>query len=205
MPEIHGLRGGRAWYDGLALPVKVRDRLVPETIVVDLNGDGEQPSLRMKIEVRQGIPICAELRLTAQPDGREIRPKDLRAIRIDSWIEQVVGLCSHEQPEPGGLIHLSAPPPPDGSKQEGARYKDIVADGRNAQRARRGAVRQPGPGRPRVPSERLQQVADLYRRHANGGRPLQVVADVLGVSERTAARYVEKCRVDGVLPPRDKE
>jgi hypothetical protein len=203
VPEIHGLRGGRAWYDALALPIKVRDRLVPETIVVDLDGDGERPSLRMRIEVRHGVPVCAELRLTAQPGGREIRPKDLRAIRIDSWIEQVVGLCSHEQPEPGGVIHLSAPPPPDEPKRGDARYKDIVADSRNTQRARRSTPRRPG--RPAVPPDRLHKAADLYRRHADGGRPLQVVADVLGVSERTAARYIEKCRSDGLLPPRDKE
>jgi hypothetical protein len=191
VPEFP-LRGGRAWWDDLARPVKVRDRLVPEAIVVDLYGDGEQPSLRMKIEVRQGVPVCAELRLTAQPNGREIRPKDLRAVRIDSWIEQVVGLLpTYEEPEPG-VIHGSKPTP---------------ADRENAQRATRRARRNTPrrPGRPKVPSDRLHKTADLYRRHADGGRPLQIIADVLEVSDRTAARYVDKCRSDGLLPPRDKE
>ena len=73
MTTVHSLRGGRAWYDDMAPPVQVRDRLVPETIFVDLYGDGEQPSLQMKIEVRQGVPVCTELRLTARPGGRDIR------------------------------------------------------------------------------------------------------------------------------------
>jgi hypothetical protein len=200
---IYRLRGLTAWHTEQALPVQVGDRMVPETIFVAFDGDGEQPSLRMKIEVRQGVPVCSELQLTARPSGREIRPKDLRAVHIDSRVEQAVGLCSYEQPEPGGVIHLSALPPPDAPKHEDARYKDLVADSRNAQRARRG-MRQPGPGRPRVPTERLQRVADLYRRHTDGGRPVQVVAEVLGVSERTAARYINKCRSDGLLPPREK-
>jgi hypothetical protein len=91
----------------------------------------------------------------------------------------VVTVCSHEQPEPGGVITKSAPTP---------------ADRESARQARRNAL--PRPGRPKVPPERLHKVADLYRRHPNG-QALLIVADVLGVSERTAARYVEKCRRDG--------
>jgi len=182
MPTIHPLRGGRAWYDTLALPVRVRNRLVPETMFVDLDGDGEQPALQMKIEVHQGVPVCTELRLVARAGGREIRRTDLRAVRIDSWIEQVVAVCSHEQSEPGGVITKSAPTP---------------ADRENARAAR------PRSGRPKVPPERLHEVADLYRRHADG-QPLLVVADVLGVSPRSAARYIARCRSDGLLPPRGK-
>ena len=183
MTTVHPLRGGRAWYEDMAPPVQVRDRLVPETIFVDLDGDGEQPSLQMKIEVRQGVPVCTELRLTARPGGRDIQRADLRAVRIDSWVEQVVAVCSHEQPEPGGVITKSAPTP---------------ADHDNARAARRS-----GSGRPKVPPERLHEAAELYRRHADD-QPLLIVADVLGVSARTAARYVEKCRSDGLLPPREK-
>ena len=52
-------------------------------------------------------------------------------------------------------------------------------------------------------TQRLHQVADLYRRHTYGWRPVQMISEVLGVSARTAARYVEKCRTDGLLPPRE--
>lgn len=185
MATIHEFRGGRVWYDMMALPVKVRDRLAPEAMVVDLDGDGEQPSLQMKIEVRQGVPVCTELRLTARPDGRDVQRSDLRAVRIASWIEQAIALCSYEQPEPGGVIHKSAPTP---------------ADRDNARAARRKA---PRAGRPKVPPERLHEVAELYRRHPED-QALLIVADVLGVSTRTAARYVAKCRSDGLLPPRGK-
>ena len=105
-------------------------------------------------------------------------------MRIDSWIEQVVAVCSYEQAE-DGAITKSAPTP---------------ADSENVRQARRNAPRS---GRPGVPPERLHEVAELYRRHTDG-QPLLVVADVLEVSACTAARYVEKCRNDGLLPPREK-
>ena len=132
MTTVHPLRGGRAWHETMALPVKVRDRLVPETLFVDLDGDGEQPALRMKIEVRQGVPVCTELRLTARPGGRDVQRSDLRAVRIDSWIEQAVAVCSYEQTE-DGAITKSAPAP---------------ADFENVRQVRRNAPRS---GRPKVP------------------------------------------------------
>lgn len=183
--EIREIRGGRARFDTLVPPVKVRDRLVPPVIQVEFYGDAEQPSLEIKIEVRQGIPMCTEVRLLAKIEGREIRPSDLKAVRLDSWIEQVVGVCSFTQPEAGGgLIYQQVP---------------IQADRTNAARARAAGMTRPG--RPRVSRERLEQAADIYRRHSDG-TPLQVIAEVLDVSDRTAARYVEMCRRDdyGLLP-----
>ena len=173
-----------------ALPVRVRDRLVPPEIWVEVRSTGTQPALFLKVEVRQGVPVCAEVRLLAHPEGPEIRPKDLKGVHIDTLVEKAVGLCSQQQDE-SGVITKYAPTP---------------ADRKNAQRARRGSVEQPGPGRPRVAPERLQQAADLYRRHAAGGRPLQLIAEILDVDPRTAARYVEKCRSDEyrLLPPKER-
>jgi hypothetical protein len=186
MAEQHEIPGVMQARVGIvAIPVKVRDGYVPSEVFVELRSNGTRPAVSLRIEVRQGVPMCTELRMLAHPDGPEIRPADLKGVHIDSLVEQAVALCTaHEGPE--GSLSQAAPTP---------------ADRRNAQRARR---RQPGRGRPPVPSQRLQQVADLYRRHADGGRPVQVIHEVLRVSERTAARYVEKCRCDGLLPPREK-
>ena len=186
MGEYHEIPGVmRARVGILATPVQVRDGWVPPEIDVELRSVGTQPAVSLKIEVRQGIPVCTEVKLRAHPDGPEIRPTDLKAVHVDSLVEQAVALCTLH-PEPDGALSVSAPTP---------------ADRRNAQRARR--VR-PGRGRPPVPPQRLQQVADLYRRHTDGGRPVQVICEVLGISERTAARYVDKCRSNGLLPPREK-
>ena len=184
MTTVHPLRGGRAWYDDMTPPVQVRDRLVPETIFVDLYGDGEQPSLQMKIEVRQSIPVCTELRLTARPaDATFSEPTCGRCastagssrwspcVRMSSSSRVVSSLSRHRRGRPGERASGQAHP-----------------------------LR----GRPKVPPERLHEVAELYGRHTPDGQPLLVVADVLGVSARTAARYVEKCRSDGLLPPREK-
>ncbi len=170
MAEHHEIPGVmRARVRNVAIPVKVRDGWVPSDVSVELRSNGTRPAISLRIEVRQGVPVCTELKLLAHPDGPEIRPTDLRGVHIDSLVEQAVALCTaHEEPD--GSLSQAAPTP---------------ADRRNAQRARRG-VRQPGRGRPRVPSQRLQQVADLYRRHTDGGRPVQVIHEVLRVSERTA-------------------
>lgn len=180
----------RAGYSWLALPVSVGDRFVPPEILVQVRRPPGHPALLLKIEVRLGVPVCTEVRLLANPDGTEVRPRDLKTVHLDTLVEQAVALCSYGRDELGHITK-SAPTP---------------ADRKNAERARRGKVRQAGPGRPRVSPDRLQQVADLYGRHAAGGRPIQVIAEVLGVDPRTAARYVEKCRSDEfrLLPPRER-
>lgn len=177
----------RATVDGRDLPVPVRDRLVPPTIRVEVRSEGKQPALSLKIEVRDGVPLCTEVNLLAHPHGPEIRPSDLRAVHLDTLVEQAVSLCSYQQSQPGVAT----------------KYAPTHADRLNAERARRGSVRR---GRPKVPTDRLREVADLYRRHVDGGRPLQVIAEVLDVDPRTAARYVEKCRSSEykLLPPRER-
>lgn len=173
---------GTATYDvdDVANWVKVGDRWVPRRIVVQ-SPMPDQPDLRMTIEVRQGIPVYTEVTLQARSDGPDIRRKDLD-IPLDDWLERFVGVCSMiamEVDESGQPIRLVKKP------------SDRRAAMVNARRVRS--------GRPRIPSEHLQKVAEVYREHITD-RPTDSVRAAFGVSHRTAARYVQQAREAGILP-----
>ena len=51
-----------------------------------------------------------------------------------------------------------------------------------------------------VTPEKLEKVAQIYREHI-ADRPVQAVMRTFDLTERTAARYVERCRKEGLLPP----
>ncbi len=134
----------------------------------------------MKIEVRQGIPVCTEVTLTARPDGPEVRDKDLEYLRLSDWLEQIVALASmkYSGSFPGGVTGWAKP-----------------VDDYTALRD----IRRHRSGRPRMSRERLQKIADVYREHFDS-RPTDAVRRAFGVSDRTAARYVDHARKAGLLP-----
>ena len=74
----------------------VGDRLVPTQIEVLLPGADGQPRLEMFIEVIDGVPRCTELLLKRTEGGREVRPRDLRAIDLEDFVETFVAMVSAE-------------------------------------------------------------------------------------------------------------
>jgi hypothetical protein len=98
---------GRANYE--TADVVVGDRLVPSEIFVNVRGGISTPDFAMKIEVRQGIPVCTEVSLTARPDGPEIREKDLKYLRLNDWLEQIVAQCSMKYSSSGGVTGWAKP------------------------------------------------------------------------------------------------
>lgn len=180
---IVNLRGfGTASYDADSPDdwVQVGDRWVPQRISVHSPMPNE-PDLTMTIEVRQGIPVYTVVTLQARPDGPEVRKKDLD-LPLDDWLEQVVASCSMiamELDESGRPKRLRKKP------------SDRRLAMANARRARS--------GRPRISSERLQKVAQIYREHV-ADRPTEAVSRAFGVSHRTAARYVQQARGARLLP-----
>ena len=132
----------------------------------------------MTIEVRQGIPVYTEVTLQARPDGPEVRRRDLD-LPLDRWLELIVAACSLVGAvDASGRTTLVQP------------IEDRAAL-MNVRRARS--------GRPRIPQERLEKVADVYREHIED-RPTEAVSGAFGVSHRTAARYVQQAREGGLLP-----
>jgi hypothetical protein len=172
--------GITATYDSASGRVQVGDRWVPPRIIVHSPGSAKEPDLRMTIEVRQGIPAWTEVTLQARPDGPEVRRRDLD-LPLDGWLEQIVAACS-----------LSAVAV-DASGQWTTLVQPIE------DRAALMNVRGARSGRPRIPQERLQEVADVYREHIED-RPTEAVSRAFGVSHRTAARYVQQARGADLLP-----
>lgn len=151
---------------------------VPSVIFVDFSKDSKAPIRRLKIEIVGGVPACRELRLAARPNGRGLRPSDLEAIDLPSWIEDILAECTWRVGDAGNWV------PMHGSE----RGRKTVAQ---AQRR----------GRRKITPELLREVADVYRTHFDD-KPIEAVRDALNVEYRTAARYVQLCRSDeyGLLP-----
>ena len=170
---------GRATYgDDLST---AGDRIVPSEIFVEIQGGLSQPDLSMKIEVRQGVPVCTEVCLRSRPDGPEVREKDLAQIRL-SWLDQIVAQASMKFTGVPGQWGSGWGKPVDD--------KSALADIRRIRSGRSRSVSQ----------ERLSKVAEIYREHVND-RPTQAVSRAFDVSHRTAARYVQQSRELGLLPP----
>ena len=158
-------------------------RRVPREIVVQIRGGANQPDYEMKIEVRKGVPRWAEVTLRARPDGPEVRDKDLDAIRLDDWLEQIAAMCSVAHSGTGAGWEGWSKPVNDGG---------ALAD-----------IRRVKSGRPRISRERLQKVAEIYRQHFDD-RPTNAVATAFGKDPRTAARYVRLAHDAGFLPDTTK-
>lgn len=166
--------------------VVVGDRYVPPLIEVDFPGVDGQPGLHAVIEVLDGVPRWTEVSLERVEGGREIREKDLRAIRLDAWMEEIVAICSGVIVESGssGLIRAE------------------FSDDESALRAGMKTIRdiRKGSRRP-LTSDRRQRVADVY--NAQETRGIDAVEKAFGVSKSTAVRYIKAARDAGLIEKRE--
>jgi hypothetical protein len=177
---------GLGWVDvdSAALPVRIGDRLLPREAFVEFPSDESSPGLRMRLAVVDGVPQCREITIWAKDDGREVRTSDLRAIPLETWIEDLFGLVAARITEEGT----------DGSV---AAVTEFSED--RAREAAKVVQRARAAGRRTITRERLEEVAEIYR--ANPARPTEAVSRALGVQHTTAAKYVQRARGGGLLPP----
>jgi hypothetical protein len=163
----------------------VGDRLVPRSIEVFAVGGAEstEPVLRLLITIVDGVPRCSLLSLERRENGRGIQGADLRAIRLDDWVEEVVAAASwHVRSVEDGQVHATA------------------SDDDQAIAAARRAVREmQRKGRRKMTPEHLAKVATVYRDHEKTGKPTQAVEIAFGVPQRTAARWVHLAREEDLL------
>lgn len=161
------------------------ERGIPGGLKYHHPGAGDQPSLEMGIEVRDGVPVCTEIRLVASDSG-QVRVKDLRMIAgtLEDRIERLAAMAVFDRDPGVGWWGQGNPAyQEDRDRAQRSRKKSV-------QTARKDARRKVGP-------ELLASAADLYR--AARGNRLKAIQDGLGVSERTAARYVSAAREAGLL------
>jgi hypothetical protein len=162
----------------------VGDRVVPRSIEVFAVGGAEsiEPVLRLLITIVDGVPRCSLLSLERRENGRGIQGSDLRAIRLDDWVEEIVAAASwHVRSVEDGQVHATA------SDDDQA----IAAARRAVREMQRSARRKMTP-------ELLAKVARVYRDDKTG-KPTQEVEKAFGVSPRTAARWVSLARKEDLL------
>ncbi len=189
------LNFGYAEYDIKTL-TPIGDRLLPQRISVHFPaggvGDEMQPALDISIDLIDGVPMCTSLALTKSPDGREVRSKDLRDIRIEDWLEYIVAACAHPYETDGATTRVDIP-------SSGPTAADLrrISDTRKP-------VRNANRGRRTIDREHLEKVAKIYREHFDD-RPVKAIQKAWGVKPRTAAWWVELCRSDEyqLLPKAD--
>ena len=181
------LEWGRLEYDAGAVGVRIGDRLLPERLRAVFPGADGQPSLEMLLEVVDGIPSCQELTLRRTEGGRDVRTDDLRRIRVETWLENLFSIAAlrvtnERETDSGTTAVLKA--------QDYTEQRETLDAVRKARaRARR-----------RLTPELLAEVAEVYRDNVND-RPVEAVRQRFGGEYRTAAKYVERARKEGHLPP----
>jgi len=171
-------------HDGACRTVDVGGGVyLPERFEMSWPSVDGHPGLHMSFAVSDGVPQCREVRITSSEDGRGVRTSDLRALRVDDWIETVCALIGEHEIErtADGIVTTVST----------NRAADRLAALRSVQRARRGTRRA-------LTDDVLRRVAEVYR-EAGDGRPTQAVADHFGVKHRTAGDYVRAARDKGFL------
>lgn len=161
--------------------VQLGDTIVPERLTLTQESDDPYgPHLTAELEVRNGRPECVGLKVTARPNGRGIRLRDLDVFSIDGAVRDAFEGFAVRPDETGGG--------PLGGRDQAERF-EIRRDLDQAQ------VRS-GP-----PRAELERVAQVYREHVEHRNPTETVAMVLGYTRRTAARRVQQARDADLLPP----
>jgi hypothetical protein len=173
--------------------VKMGDRMVRRVWEVErVDRAGELPTIRARIEVRNGAPELREFSLTSTETGTQVEIKVLRDFDFEGMIETVSGAermnagtwgmdetSAGTSPHVGGVITVD----------------NQIADEQAGRKAARSARR-----RKMTPS-RLREVADVYRQAE--GSPVKAVEDQFEIKRRMATYYIQKARADGYLSEDD--
>lgn len=147
------------------------------------------PDLLARIEVRKSRPELVSLQWKANQYQREVRERDLRALEVVGLIEVLyAGLTYQVDPVTGAKQRST------GATDDGDSPPGFYAAQRFIERQRRPEVYRT------MTPDTLKAVATIYTDNV-GGAPRGAVARLLGVSLRTASRYVDEARKDGYLPP----
>jgi hypothetical protein len=179
--------GGVSWLAGTPV-VAVRDVYMPEEVDAwaSFPGGADQPVLRMKMVVRQGIPCFTRVGIEASASGSEVTGAHLGQVRdnLEWWREVIVRRCAQAEPRD----HARVPS-----------WADDAAAAAAVKTARRGAPRKATPAR-------HERVANIYAAHVDG-KPIEAIQDAFRSADgspvpyRTAARYVQDARKAGYLSP----
>ncbi|MGV9673554.1 hypothetical protein ACWDPV_23715 [Gordonia sp. NPDC003504] len=161
------------------------DRGVPAVFSYSHPGGPEQPSFHFEFGVRDGIPLCTKVSVTAKDDA-PVRARDMRIIRLDDLLVTVVQAVAYRRnPDaPGQWMRGHGP------------GEDTKFGASN----RRAAERALSKRRNRSPRNMvdLELVADTWKNAPKNGQEEALMA-VFGKSRATVQRYKKQAVEAGFL------
>ena len=160
----------------------------PDFVDFEMDGDKGAPDVKIKVEMRDGVPEVTEFRMVAKPKGRAVRTSDLRAwTSLEGFaLNEIRRAAVKRLPDGGENIFERGP-------ADEREFWKIRRDLQHAQDTRRGPSQ-----------EELEEVAEVYRASIDS-KPTEAVEVQMGyTSRRTAARRVRQARDAGLLPQTTK-
>jgi len=159
--------------------VPMGDRMVRRVWEVEQSDpNGQWPTTRARVEVRDGKPELREFSLTATAQGKAIDPADVHVYDIEGMIEYMGGLA--RAIDAGWENHDDLADP------SVITVEDLMVAARAGIKDTRHARRTT------ITDEKLREVAAVYR--AAERWPVKAVAEHFGVQRRMAGIYVAKAR-----------
>lgn len=158
------------------------DHHMPQWLEVELFGFDE-PDTYCRIELRDNVPRLVEFGFRSGPDAREIMPKDLREVELNSVFDGLYSALVIRVDREERLVMMGDPKTDNWLTQE---IREFLTDRRNGKR--------------RITGDFLKQVAQVYRDNIEHA-PTAAVARTFGVKHRQATDYVKQARDRKLLPP----
>jgi hypothetical protein len=160
--------------------------------IVDLEvTQAREPTLRVRLEIREGVPSVRQLCFIArEQDGTEVVGRHLRDLRLEDRVEQALNRVAvvNDEGQAGSLV-TSMDSALAEARAELRRQAEVIH--RVVRDARRN-------GRRRFTDEHLADVARVHAADTTGA-PVRAVAEHFGVARRTAMLYVKKARDAGLI------
>ena len=158
-------------------PVSMGDVFAYRQVTYTHDGDANRPACSIVFEVRNGVPVCANISLGSADGGTHVRAKDLTAVKLDNLRDDVFAHVGVFVPNPdGGLVHKFGP---------GSFHRDRKRIEHATERRK-------------ITPDFLNRVAEIHRDAPEGGR-LAAVKAAFKVKERQALRYIAQAREAGLI------
>lgn len=173
--------GGELEFRGPVAPLADGLTAVPRRLSYRHPGKDRQPAIQVEIEIADGVPWITQVLLSGNAGACRVRSTDLKAItaRLDELADQMLGAAAFLANDQGsGWV----------------RKMDT------AQTARPSIKRARKRERRTITPHLLRQVAEIYLKTGSAGRTA-AVARTFGVTDRTAGRYIQMARAEGLLAP----
>jgi hypothetical protein len=177
----------KVWHEGSErVPLGESGVKVPRVWMFEQREAGaDWPTLRMRVEVRDGIPLIREVQITSTPHGMEVQSAHLRQVPLEDLVEYVASVIVQEVTLWDDL--------PDGEST--VSVEDVRRARLEGKAHARGQRRK---RRRTVTDSMLQEVAAVYL--AADRAPVRAVEEHFGKTRRTASWYVKQAREAGLLP-----